>query len=181
MAGLGDPPALGGPPARMKVRAGEETGPFPVPPHPHTGASGRLPHCWHLNEKVNIEPKILGVAGCGVAGEPRGEIPAWDQLGSNQGLLGEMAPPGCWGKNRRRGSSPHGVITSREGALRSVLRSEPCGLTPLLSAAPGPAPWPGHSGTWADSPLHQGLCSPHGGSPLSDSAFTFQRLKRLFF
>lgn len=39
----------------------EWTRPFPVPlPPAHTGASWRLPHCWHSNEKVNIEPKIWG-------------------------------------------------------------------------------------------------------------------------
>lgn len=73
---------------------------LPSAPPAHTGAFGRLPHCWHSNDKVNIEPKILGVAGCGVAGRAqRGNSylgPAW----LYQGLRGEMAPPGSWGRNR---------------------------------------------------------------------------------
>lgn len=53
--------------------------PFPAPP-PHWGHPGRLHRCWHPNEKVNIEPKDLGVVE--QLGAPREEVPVWDQLGS---------------------------------------------------------------------------------------------------
>lgn len=98
----------------VKVRAGESRRDPSQCLTGHAGACGRLPRCWHSNEKVNIEPKILGVAGCRVAGRAqRGNSylgPAW----LYPGLQGEMAPPGSWGRNRLGvgtwkggGSSPH--------------------------------------------------------------------------
>lgn len=54
------------------------------------------PRCWHSNEKVNIEPKILEVAGCGVVGRAqRGTSrlgPAW----LHQGLHGRRHAQAAW-------------------------------------------------------------------------------------
>lgn len=71
--------------------------PFPVPP-PHWGHPGRLHHCWHPDEKVNIEPKDLGVVG--QLGVPREGLPFWDQLGSPRVYQRERAPSTTWGKGQ---------------------------------------------------------------------------------
>lgn len=99
----------------VKVRAGESKHPLPAPPA-HTGASWRLPRCWHSNEKVNIEPKILGMAGVGLHGEPRRgnsfRGPAWLHHGLLEGVGG--GTPRLMGKEqteegmgKRGGSSSH--------------------------------------------------------------------------
>lgn len=105
----------------VKVRAGESRRDPSQCLTGHAGAFGRLPRCWHSNEKVNIEPKILGVAGCGVAGKAqRGNSylgPAW----LYPGLRGKMAPQEAgegtdWGWGPGRGG---GLLltesTGREG------------------------------------------------------------------
>lgn len=108
VAGLEDLPALGGPPARVKVRAGESRQDLSQYPHAHTGASRRLPHCWHLNEKVNIEPKIFWGDGRAWGGrESPGGSSCLGCAWLHQGLLREIAPSGCWERNGRGGSSPH--------------------------------------------------------------------------
>lgn len=93
---------------------------LPSAPPAHTGAFGRLPHCWHSNDKVNIEPKILGVAGCGVAGRAqRGNSylgPAW----LYQGLK--------WGWE----------VGTRPGAVR-VHAGEPLAAADILPLGAGPS------------------------------------------
>lgn len=62
MAGLGAPEGPGTPYTQAKPRQQRMETPFPVPP-PHWGHPRRLHRCWHPNEKVNIEPKDLGMVG----------------------------------------------------------------------------------------------------------------------
>lgn len=100
MAGLGGGAGLEGPgtlyaPAESKLRRVETPFPLPPPhpsqcPPPHWGCPGRLHRCWHPNEKVNIEPKDLGVVE--QLGAPREEVPVWDHLGSPTVYQRERAP-----------------------------------------------------------------------------------------
>lgn len=122
MAGPGDPPALGSPMPGLGMGSRGET---PLPSFPT--ALG-LHHCWHPNEKVNIEPKELGVVGW--PGAPGKEAPAWDQLGFPRVCPGERACSawggrvGAWGMGQAVGPA-HCV--HRQGAFQvcSVPRSRP--------------------------------------------------------
>lgn len=150
--------------------------PFPVPP-PHWGRPGRLHRCWHPNEKVNIEPKDLGVVG--QLEVPRKEVPVWDQLGSPRVDQRERGTLNHRGRDRL-GNRPGETVGSAHcihrqgGAFRvcSVLRSrllEPLLLQHLVQ---------GLSGPWAHTVSLRPPGPPQGSS--SDSAFTFSMVKMSF-
>lgn len=151
--------------------------PFPVPP-PHWGRPGRLHRCWHPNEKVNIEPKDLGVVG--QLEVPRKEVPVWDQLGSPRVDQRERGTLNHRGRDRL-GNRPGETVGSAHcihrqgGAFRvcSVLRSrplEPLLLQHLVQGLPGP---------WAHT-VSLRPPGPHRAPPLILPSH-FQRLKCLFF
>lgn len=88
----GAAPALGGPPPACE---GEDRksrpDPSQCPTCPHWGLL-EGPSCWHLNEKVNIEPKTWGVAGCGVAESPAGKSLPRTSLALPGSARGDGAP-----------------------------------------------------------------------------------------
>lgn len=185
MAGLGGGAGLEGPgtlyaPAESKLRRVETPFPLPPPhpsqcPPPHWGCPGRLHRCWHPNEKVNIEPKDLGVVE--QLGAPREEVPVWDHHGLPKGK-GALNHRG----RDRLGNRPGETVGSdhcthgRGGAFRvcSVLRSRP------LEPPPPAAPSPGSAWTLGPRTVPLRPPGPHAAPPLILPSH-FQRLKCLFF
>lgn len=177
MAGLGGPEGPGTPYTQARPRQQRVETPLPSVPL-HWGRLGRLHHCWHPNEKVNIEPKDLGGGSRAAGSTQRGSSclgPAWLPQGLPQGrdTLNHRG-------RDRLGNRPGDTVGSarcthrQRGAFRacSVLRLTP--LSPLsCSTWPGVSPDPGptHSFTEASRP-------PQGSS--SASAFTFSMVKMSF-
>lgn len=125
-------------------------------------APGKPPHCWHPNEKVNIEPQ--GFGGQGVPRGPSCLGPAWLSQAPGKGQTGEQLR-GRGGVSSLRSLAergPFGIVVSRS---RPLARPFPPAPGPVCPEGAGTLP-PG--GLW-----------PHRVPPLC-SAFTFQRLKCLF-